>query len=56
MDRAASGELESSPPEFDDLPVILRGSKGPIGSKSADDLHALACRAGWADVCVVRDP
>jgi hypothetical protein len=51
VDRAASGKLESSAPELDDLPVILRGSKGPVSARTPEALYALACRAGWPDRC-----
>src|SRR5262249_9435545 len=38
-------------PRFDDLPIVLRGSKGPIGDRSVVSLYARACDQGWPDSC-----
>ena len=39
----------SPPPE--ELPVLLRGSKGPITDRSFASLYARACDQGWPDTC-----
>jgi len=43
--------LKSAPPTLDDLPIVLRGSKGPITDRSPAELWALACREGWPGTC-----
>lgn len=51
-DRATgAGTLESAPPTLADLPIVLRGSKGPISERTPAALYALACREGWPDTC-----
>ena len=47
----AGGVLKRAPPTLADLPIVLRGSKGPIADQSPPVLYALACREGWADAC-----
>ena len=47
----AGGKLESAPPSLKDLPIILRGSKGPITEPRPEKLNALACKQGWQEVC-----
>jgi len=49
--KSADGPLETAPPAFDDLPILVRGSKGPIADRSPAALGAAACRAGWPSVC-----
>ena len=46
-----SSAMKSAPPTLDDLPIILRGSKGPVADLSPPALYALACRQGWPDTC-----
>jgi len=46
-----SGKFASVPPELEDYPIILRGSKGEIRERDPSALHALACREGWAAAC-----
>ncbi len=41
----------SAPPPTDELPIILRGSKGPVVEEGVDALYALACERGWTDMC-----
>jgi hypothetical protein len=45
------GARKSAPPTLADLPIVLRGSKGPIVLQSPSALHALACREGWLSAC-----
>jgi hypothetical protein len=49
--HGAGSALKSAPPTLDDLPIVLRGSKGPIGERSPSELYALACREGWPNTC-----
>src|SRR3954471_5222544 len=48
---SADGGLNSAPPTLDDLPILLRGSKGPVADRSPAALTAAACRAGWRSYC-----
>ena len=45
------GELASGPPEIADLPIILRGSKGPVEEREPEKLYELGCREGWVEMC-----
>jgi hypothetical protein len=38
-------------PPLEDLPILLRGSKGPIIDRNAASLYQLACDQGWPDSC-----
>ena len=38
-------------PPLQDLPVLLRGSKGPITDRSVASLYARACDQGWPETC-----
>jgi hypothetical protein len=49
------GNFTSTPPTLNDLPIILRGSKGEIRERDASALYALACREGWQSACGRRD-
>ena len=51
--RLTNGDvtLTRSSPELRDLPIVLRGSKGPVRERAAGDLYALACARGWVEVC-----
>src|SRR5262249_2552560 len=47
-------EIDRSPrraPPFEELPILLRGSKGPITDRSVASLYARACDQGWPDSC-----
>jgi hypothetical protein len=44
------GRSIGSPP-VEELPILLRGSKGPIVDRSAASLQARACDQGWIVVC-----
>ncbi len=43
--------FERGPPGLDDLPIVLRGTKGPITDRSPASLYARACSQGWPDAC-----
>jgi len=47
-----SGEPRATgSPPLEDLPILLRGSKGPITDRSVASLYARACDQGWPDSC-----
>jgi hypothetical protein len=46
-----TGKFASAQPTVEDLPIILRGSKGEIRERDPSALYALACREGWPDAC-----
>ena len=41
----------AGPPPLQELPILLRGSKGPIGDRRSASLYARACDEGWPDSC-----
>jgi hypothetical protein len=43
--------LATAPPPLEELPILLRGSKGPITDRSAAELYRRACEQGWAESC-----
>jgi TPR repeat protein len=43
--------LATAPPPLDELPILLRGSKGPITDWSAASLYRRACDQGWPESC-----
>ncbi len=45
------GELVRADPPLDELPIVLRGSKGPVRAEGPSALYALACRQGWPGMC-----
>ncbi|MFM2124020.1 MAG: hypothetical protein RL328_471 [Acidobacteriota bacterium] len=45
------GAFRTALPSPEDLPTVLRGSKGPITERDPEKLVALACQQGWNDVC-----
>jgi len=49
--KSVDGALQSAPPTLDDLPILVRGGKGPVAGRSAEALTAAACRAGWVSAC-----
>jgi len=49
--KSVDGAVETAPPGIDDLPILVRGSKGPIADRSPAALTAAACRAGWVSAC-----
>lgn len=48
---SGSGDFAAGPPGLDDLPIILRGSKGEIRAEDPEKLYALACKEGWPNTC-----
>jgi hypothetical protein len=34
-----------------DLPIVLRGSKGPVREQDTAALYVLACERGWTSAC-----
>lgn len=44
-------EFERAEPELKDLPIVLRGSKGPVKARTPEALQTLGCREGWAELC-----
>jgi len=49
--RTDGQQTKRSVPPIEDLPVVLRGSKGPITDRDPASLRARACAQGWADMC-----
>jgi hypothetical protein len=37
-----------------DLPIVLRGSKGPVRERDPAALYAIACERGWTSACGSR--
>lgn len=53
LGRMGRGErgLARGDPELRDLPIVLRGSKGPVRARSPAELYELGCRRGWPELC-----
>jgi hypothetical protein len=49
--RQGEARLVTTGPTLDDLPILVRGSKGPVAGRSPESLYAEACRQGWAGTC-----
>lgn len=51
--RLATGgaEFATAEPSVQELPIVLRGSKGPIAERDPGALHALGCARGWSQMC-----
>ncbi len=51
--RVATGAsgFATGPPPVGELPVVLRGSKGPVVERGSEELYALGCERGWAEMC-----
>ena len=47
----SSKQLATAPPPLQELPILLRGSKGPISDRSAASLYRRACEQGWPESC-----
>jgi hypothetical protein len=47
----AHNRLATASPPLEELPILLRGSKGPITDRSAASLYRLACDRGWPETC-----
>jgi hypothetical protein len=48
---AGDNRLATAPPPLEELPILLRGSKGPITDRSAASLYRRACDQGWTEIC-----
>lgn len=48
---SADDARASGPPALTDLPILVRGNKGPVAEQAAPLLEAHACRAGWTTFC-----
>jgi TPR repeat protein len=48
---ASTGTWSRGSPPFQELPILLRGSKGPITDRSFASLYSRACDQGWPDSC-----
>ncbi len=46
-----SADFAQAPPPIEDLPVVIRGSKGEVTERDPAALYALACSRGWGDMC-----
>jgi hypothetical protein len=51
----SSAEFQSAAPDLNDYPIILRGSKGPITTRTQVALYTLACIQRWPDTCGHRE-
>ena len=49
-DRVGAIASRSSPP-FEELPILLRGSQGPITDRNVASLYSRACDQGWPGSC-----
>ncbi len=51
--RMTTGQrtFAQAPPPPEDLPIVIRGSKGAVEIQDADSLLALACERGWEHAC-----
>ncbi len=47
----SENRLATAPPPLEELPILLRGSKGPITDRSAASLYRRACDQGWPASC-----
>jgi hypothetical protein len=47
----SDNRLATAPPPLEELPILLRGSKGPITDRSAASLYRRACDQGWPESC-----
>jgi hypothetical protein len=45
------GAFEREPPSVEDLPIVIRGSKGAVTETSPEALYALGCERGWTELC-----
>lgn len=45
------GGLARDNPRVEDLPIVLRGSRGPVEAREPDTLYAMACEQGWPGFC-----
>ena len=48
--RIGAMELGRAPPPLAELPIVLRGSKGPVTERDPEALRALGCERGWREL------
>ncbi len=48
--QGATTRLERAPPPATELPIVLRGSKGPVAERDPEALRALGCDRGWREL------
>lgn len=48
---SGGGSLSRARPRVEDLPIILRGSEGPIEERDPRKLYAMGCEQGWSGMC-----
>ena len=48
---ATGGPFETGPPPLEELPIVIRGSKGAVTERDPAALRALACERGWTEQC-----
>jgi hypothetical protein len=46
-----STKFAQAPPSIEDLPIVIRGSKGAVTERDPAALYELACERGWGDMC-----
>ena len=46
-----SESFEEARPPDRDLPIVIRGSKGPVMASDRSELYSLACDRGWTEHC-----
>ena len=44
------GQLARAAPPLAELPIVLRGSKGPVTERDPEALRALGCERGWREL------
>lgn len=51
--RMTTGQqtFATAPPPLEDLPIVIRGSKGAVTERDPEVLHAMACERGWEHAC-----
>lgn len=56
--RMTAGQdvFAQEPPPLEDLPIVIRGSKGPVEERDPEALYALACERGWEHACEASPP
>ena len=45
------GGFAQAPPPIEELPIVIRCSKGQVTERDPAALYALACSRGWSDMC-----
>jgi hypothetical protein len=40
-----------APPSVEELPIVIRGSKGAVTERDPRALYDLACERGWGEMC-----